>query len=72
MTEAEYTRIGRWLKASQLDEIPQLLERPARRDVVRRPTVRGGALLGRGLATDLPAYWQRLVVLPGTDRASPR
>src|SRR5262245_57720598 len=23
-TEAEYTRIGRWLKASQLDEVPQL------------------------------------------------
>jgi len=23
-TQAEYTRIGRWLKASQLDEIPQL------------------------------------------------
>jgi lipopolysaccharide/colanic/teichoic acid biosynthesis glycosyltransferase len=23
-TEAEYTRVGRWLKASQLDEIPQL------------------------------------------------
>ena len=24
LTEAEYTRFGRWLKASQLDEIPQL------------------------------------------------
>ena len=24
LTEAEYTRVGRWLKASQLDEIPQL------------------------------------------------
>src|SRR4029078_13448815 len=24
LTEDEYTRVGRWLKASQLDEIPQL------------------------------------------------
>ena len=63
-TDAELTGIGRWLKATQLDEIPQLWNvlhgdmsfvgpRPIRPRFFAE------------LARDLPAYWQRLVVRPG-------
>jgi lipopolysaccharide/colanic/teichoic acid biosynthesis glycosyltransferase len=63
-TDAELTSIGRWLKATQLDEIPQLWNvlhgdmsfvgpRPIRPRFFAE------------LARDLPAYWQRLVVRPG-------
>jgi lipopolysaccharide/colanic/teichoic acid biosynthesis glycosyltransferase len=63
-TEAEVTGLGRWLRASQLDEIPQLW------NVLRgdmsvvgprpiRPT------FFEELARDIPQYWQRLVVRPG-------
>ncbi len=63
-TEAELTTVGRWLKASQLDEIPQLW------NVVRGDMSFVGPRPIRPrffseLATDLPAYWQRLVVRPG-------
>src|SRR5262249_58843942 len=62
--ESEYTSIGRWLKASQLDEIPQLW------DVLRGDMSFVGprpirARFFSELAGDLPAYWQRLVVRPG-------
>src|SRR5438045_5787454 len=63
-TQAEFTPVGRWLKATQLDEIPQFIN------------VLGGdmSLVGprpirpvffAELVHELPAYWQRLVVRPG-------
>ena len=63
-TEAEYTRFGRWLKASQLDEIPQVLNvlRGEMSFVGPRPI---RARFFAELADDLPSYWQRLVVRPG-------
>jgi len=63
-TDAEFTRIGRWLRASQLDEIPQLWNvlRGDMSFVGPRPI---RARFFAELANDLPAYWQRLVVRPG-------
>ncbi len=63
-TEAELTPLGRWLKASQLDEIPQLWNvlRGDMSFVGPRPI---RPRFFAELAHDLPAYWQRLVVRPG-------
>jgi lipopolysaccharide/colanic/teichoic acid biosynthesis glycosyltransferase len=63
-TETELTRFGRWLKASQLDEIPQLWNvlRGDMSFVGPRPI---RPRFFAELAHDLPAYWQRLVVRPG-------
>ncbi|HEY5058026.1 MAG TPA: sugar transferase [Gaiellaceae bacterium] len=63
-TQDEFSPIGRWLKATQLDEIPQFWNvligdmslvgpRPIRPRFFEE------------LAHELPAYWQRLVVRPG-------
>jgi lipopolysaccharide/colanic/teichoic acid biosynthesis glycosyltransferase len=63
-TEDEFTPIGRWLKASQLDEIPQLWNvlRGDMSFVGPRPI---RPRFFAELTQDLPAYWQRLVVRPG-------
>jgi lipopolysaccharide/colanic/teichoic acid biosynthesis glycosyltransferase len=63
-TDAELTRFGRWLKASQLDEVPQLWNvlRGDMSFVGPRPI---RPRFFAELAHDLPAYWQRLVVRPG-------
>jgi lipopolysaccharide/colanic/teichoic acid biosynthesis glycosyltransferase len=64
LTELEYTSVGRRLKASQLDELPQLWNvlRGDMSFVGPRPI---RPRFFEQLAGELPAYWQRLVVRPG-------
>ncbi len=63
-TRTEYTPIGRWLRATQLDEIPQLLNVLAgHMSLVGPRPIRPRFF--EELAEELPAYWQRLVVRPG-------
>jgi lipopolysaccharide/colanic/teichoic acid biosynthesis glycosyltransferase len=63
-TQAEFTPIGKWLKATQLDEIPQFVNvlRGDMSLVGPRPI---RPVFFEELAHDLPAYWQRLIVRPG-------
>jgi lipopolysaccharide/colanic/teichoic acid biosynthesis glycosyltransferase len=63
-TEGEFTSIGKWLKATQLDEIPQFANvlRGDMSLVGPRPI---RPVFFEELARDLPAYWQRLIVRPG-------
>jgi lipopolysaccharide/colanic/teichoic acid biosynthesis glycosyltransferase len=63
-TTGESTRFGRWLRATQLDELPQLwnILRGDMSFVGPRPI---RPRFYSELASDLPEYWQRLVVRPG-------
>jgi lipopolysaccharide/colanic/teichoic acid biosynthesis glycosyltransferase len=63
-TEGEFTSIGKWLRATQLDEIPQFINvlRGDMSLVGPRPI---RPVFFEELARDLPAYWQRLIVRPG-------
>jgi lipopolysaccharide/colanic/teichoic acid biosynthesis glycosyltransferase len=63
-TRAETTALGRWLRATQLDEIPQLWNvlRGDMSLVGPRPI---RPIFFEELARELPVYWQRLVVRPG-------
>src|SRR5919197_3727 len=63
-TRQEFTPVGRWLKATQLDEIPQFLNvlRGDMSLVGPRPI---RPVFFEELAHELPAYWQRLTVRPG-------
>ncbi len=63
-TDAEMTSLGHWLRASQLDEIPQLWNvlRGDMSIVGPRP-IRPS--LFDDVVREVPQYWQRLVVRPG-------
>jgi lipopolysaccharide/colanic/teichoic acid biosynthesis glycosyltransferase len=64
LTEAEVTGLGRWLRASQLDEIPQLWNVVHGEMSIVGPRPIRPAFFEE-LARDIPQYWQRLVVRPG-------
>jgi len=63
-TEDEFTTIGKWLRATQLDELPQFVNvlRGDMSLVGPRPI---RPVFFEELARELPAYWQRLIVRPG-------
>jgi len=63
-TQAETTSFGGWLRKTQLDEIPQLLNvLKADMSLVGPRPIRPRFF--EELVAELPAYWQRLVVRPG-------
>ncbi len=63
-TRAEYTLIGRWLRRTQLDELPQLFNvLKGDMSLVGPRPIRPRFFAQ--LVDELPAYWQRLVVRPG-------
>jgi lipopolysaccharide/colanic/teichoic acid biosynthesis glycosyltransferase len=63
-TQEELAPLGKWLKASQLDEVPQLWNvLLGDMSLVGPRPIR--PVFFEELAHELPAYWQRLVVRPG-------